>query len=491
MITYLLPGIASQHNLRRGNGRYVGPCPKCGGKKDSDKFVIKDDGGFKCYACDFRGDIITWLREMEGKTCPEAHEAAGLNCRADSCSVRGTCRLGDGSGKRLQPQRHSIAPQREKSMSALPVVMPTEPSPRWYAWAERLVTVAAKTLANCPDVMQWLADERGIDAASVARFRLGWIDHDLKFNRADIGLPPGKDGKPTLWVPGGLVIPIHDAIGKIVRLRIRRTDQARAKFLPNRKYNEIEGSGRMQLAINPSITPRGAVIVEAELDAMACACAHPEILAIALTTVADGVTEQQRQVIGRCPVVLVALDAERDEDGKQGRGPQAVSRWLSAYRQAMYWPVPSGKDPGDYVKAGGNLRAWIEAGLIPKPAAIAQSQDLASVAGCHATGGEGKEQNICQDDGGITEKDPVKHYIMPLPDGRELHVTDSKELWTDLVAGGKIAFSENELLRLQEACAGMSGDERLAAAMRAVEVKEVFSGAYLRSGVINENIMEA
>lgn len=66
----LLTDIASRYKLRRGSGRYAGPCPKCGGSARSDKFVIQDDGGFKCYGCDFKGDIITWLREMEGKSCP-------------------------------------------------------------------------------------------------------------------------------------------------------------------------------------------------------------------------------------------------------------------------------------------------------------------------------------------------------------------------------------------------------------------------------------
>ena len=32
-----------------------------------------------------------------------------------------------------------------------------------------------------------------------------------------------------------------------------------------------------------------------------------------------------------------------------------------------YWPVPEGKDPGEYCQTGGDIRAWIEAGLEPDP----------------------------------------------------------------------------------------------------------------------------
>ena len=107
MLPTLLTEIADTYGLkRRGNStRYVGPCPKCGGSKGSDKFVIKDDGGFKCYSCSFKGDIITWLREMDGKSCAEAHEITGLPCRSAPCPVRGICRLGDGSGR---PARNRI-----------------------------------------------------------------------------------------------------------------------------------------------------------------------------------------------------------------------------------------------------------------------------------------------------------------------------------------------------------------------------------------------
>ena len=132
-MSVLVADIAFRHSLRRGSGRWSGPCPKCGGSARSDKFVIKEDGGFKCYACDFKGDIVTWLREMEGKSCAEAHEIAGLPCLSHTCAVRGTCRFGDGSGRRSVPSRRSVAPPQTQ-VHSLPVCSGTSPLPQWIAF---------------------------------------------------------------------------------------------------------------------------------------------------------------------------------------------------------------------------------------------------------------------------------------------------------------------------------------------------------------------
>lgn len=47
--------IAAKYGLRKSGNRHTGPCPKCGGSKDSDKFVLFTDGGFRCFACGFKG----------------------------------------------------------------------------------------------------------------------------------------------------------------------------------------------------------------------------------------------------------------------------------------------------------------------------------------------------------------------------------------------------------------------------------------------------
>lgn len=479
MLTTILTEIVDRYHLRRGNARWSGPCPKCGGSPTSDKFVIKDDGGFKCYGCDFKGDIITWLRDIDGKTCPEAHEAAGITCRADSCQVRGTCRMGDGSGRRQAPTGHSVAPPRPDREQTLPTVASKQPADLWLAWAESLVAAAAATLAKCHDVIAWL-EARGIDAAAVDRFRLGWLGHDRKVQRSSIAIPP-KDGKTTLWVPGGLVIPTFSPDGRLHRIRIRRTDDSRARFLEDLKYVWIEGSGTQPMMISAAGQCRGVVIVEAELDAMAVSAAHQQVTVIAVGTVSGGLTAAQRDELHRAQSILVALDADSGKDGQAGAGPKNIARWLREYRQAQFWPVPDGKDPGDYAKAGGNLRAWIEAGLVPEvPPA---SHDVAFSSGCSPMGEKGGCNLVVEDFAAAEETPAAKHYVLPI-DGREIHVTDDRATWEWLVGEGKIAFSENELVRLREASAEMSETDRLAFVMQAIQVKEVFGAAYIKRGEV-------
>lgn len=363
--------IAQKHNLRRRNGRHVGPCPKCGGSSTSDKFVMRDDGGFKCYTCDFKGDLITWLRQMDGLSCPEAHQVLGKACTAPGCPVYATCR--QGAGATGQRPTYRPAPVQTAISSAEKTQRTTAirtPAQIWQTWAADLVAKAHQALADQPEQRRWLA-ARGVTASAIARHKLGWLARSSNIERTAIGLEP-SDEKPTLWIPAGLVIPIFDDNGQIHRLRIRRPPQERERFLPDLKYVWIQGSGTAPLVIRPQgdTKARGALIVEAELDAIACAAAHPEIIAVALGTVSAPLSDQLHQQLAELPTILVALDADPGTPEKPGAGPAAIAAWRNHHRHARYWPVPCAKDPGEYAaQPGADLRSWIESGLLPPVAA--------------------------------------------------------------------------------------------------------------------------
>ncbi len=362
----IIEQIASKYNLKRRNGKYIGPCPECGGSASSDKFNIRDDGGFKCYSCDFKGDIITWLRKKEGMSCPRAHEEAGKACGSSSCSIKSTCRVGGGSGNR-QYRPKSVAPV-EQSQPQLAAAEIKDPQEKWQIWALSLLEIAQKQIKTRKNDLEWLK-KRGIDTDAVKRFGLGWLAKNSKVDRTSIGLPPRNDKKPHLWVPDGLLIPIFDKKGNLHRLRVRRSEQSRSRFLPDLKYVWLEGAGTAPLALRPPEKEkiRGAVIVEAELDAMAVASNHSQVLVVALGTVRAGLPADLRSEIAGMPVILVSLDADQGKDGKTGAGPQAIAAWTQEFRQAKFWPVPDGKDPGNYAELSGDLHNWIEAGLPPVP----------------------------------------------------------------------------------------------------------------------------
>ena len=360
----ILTDIANRFQLTRKAGKWTGSCPKCGGSGQSDRFQIRDDGGFKCYGCDFKGDIITWLRDMDGKSCPEAHELAGIPCRAALCPAAVTCRLGDGSGSTPLRRKSSVSPLPSASTAMVPTLQEKTPQQEWEKWAAGVVAAGREEIQRQKAVLTWLAS-RGIDAAAVERFGLGWQRKNDKVERASIGLPP-VEGKATLWVPAGLIIPVFAADGAVHRLRIRRPGWARKDFLPELKYVWLEGSGNAPMVLRPAGVSRGWVVEEAELDGMACAAAHAEVTVLALGTVKAPITSSLRQELQEAPVLLLCLDSDPGKNGKKGPGPAAVEAWQREFRQSRFWPVPAGKDPGDYVREHqGDLHGWLEAGLPP------------------------------------------------------------------------------------------------------------------------------
>lgn len=476
-MTGILNDIAQRFHLARKNGKWVGPCPQCGGSSTSDKFQIRDDGGFKCYSCEFKGDIITWLMQMDGKSCPAAHEAAGKTCNSSGCPAAGTCRFGDGSGRK--PARRgnpSVAPLPARQQAGVPCTTAQTTGQSWHSWSAGLLAEAQAELPRQKAVLTWLAS-RGIDADAAVRFGLGWQRRNGKVIRKSIELPP-VDGKETMWIPIGLVIPVFDQGGQLHRLRIRRPGWARENFLPDLKYLWIEGSGTDLLVIRPPAGPsRGTVVVEAELDAMACAAAHDQVTVIALGTVKAPITAAIRLDLAAEPVILVCLDADPGKDGKAGPGPAAVSSWRQDFRQAMFWPVPAGKDPGDYVNHGGDLRSWIEAGL---PPAVAHDSMIFPVLQLRGGGGGNTSNPIAPVEGQAEVACGNKTF--ELRDGRIFHVVHDVLSWRRLTESGETVFSVNELQRLQVALAGCAADERADLAATMLDIKEVFPGAYVKRG---------
>lgn len=422
MVFSIAQDIAAQYGLRKSGNRHTGPCPKCGGSKDSDKFVLFTDGGFRCFACGFKGDRIKWLREMEGMSCREAHDAEGKDC-SSSCPNYGPCR----NGEPVKRRPRSVRPPVGSTPDVLAEVATNHPGSAWRTWAGKLVEKARQALARESEEIRWL-ESRGIGTVQVDQYRLGWLAHDLRVDRRELGLPL-EEGKERLWVPGGLIIPIFDGHGELHRLRIRRTPAAREKFLSDRKYVWIKGSGNLPMVWRPSGPIRGAVIVEAELDAMAVAAAHGEVLVVALGTVAGGIDAGLRAELEECPVILVALDADPAKDGKLGAGPASVKRWRRSFRHARFWPMPAGKDPGDFVRDhGGDLRQWVESGLPPV---------VSSSAPAHQDSSFSPEQRSSGDGGG----DFLSSFALPLDDIEgfaELLRTESGVVWYGRAPHGEL-----------------------------------------------------
>jgi hypothetical protein len=337
-------GITPRKAAGTKGGEYHSACPVCGG---TDRFHVwpeQDEGrgSWWCRQCDKGGDAIQYLRDIEGMTYREA-------CRDLGIEVRG------------QEPRRTPRPPSRSSAAADPEAGTRSPEKLWQQKAGAFVGWAVQQLHQSPRVTRWLA-ERGISAQTAASFGLGWNPgdkrgKDLFRERASWGLEPAyrDDGRAKkLWLPRGLVIPFF-ARGELHRVRIRTVSG-------EPRYYWLPGSGNATFWVRRTggaDLPRAAVIVETELDAvMIFEHAGDLVDAVALGSDRARPRGDAHAALREASAILVALDFE-------AQTASAFAWWRRRYSQAIDWPVPEGKDPGEAYQAGVDIREWVLAGLPP------------------------------------------------------------------------------------------------------------------------------
>ncbi|MEW6490194.1 MAG: alpha helicase [Thermodesulfobacteriota bacterium] len=336
---------------------WAGPCPECGG---NDRFVVTERRGswvFYCRGCEHSGGEVAFLR-LCGLSCPQAHAELGLRCSSVTCPATRCPARDDALAPRSRPLR-SLRPPAPPAQAPEFVPAPaTTPEEQWQARAAKLVATAHEALLAAPQALAYLAG-RGLPRPAVERYRLGWIARDVYRPRAAWGLPQElrSDGKPKkLWLPAGILIPTLAPTGIVVRLRIRREHVEEGRP----RYYQVPGAGN-DLVLLGDLAARAVVVVESDLDALLVAHAAGDLVQVLpLTTATAKPRESAAAVLARALAILVATDLDANQ-----AGGKAARWWLQHYPRARRWPVPAGKDPGEYAQAGGDVRAWVLAGLPP------------------------------------------------------------------------------------------------------------------------------
>lgn len=327
-------------------------CPACGGKDRCKIWPADHDGrgGYWCRQCQTYGDAIQFLRDYEGMGYAEACRHLGIEAAKASAALPRPRRV---SG----PEPFEAAPT-------------DSPKDAWASKASAFLAWCHQHLLNNREQLGWLA-ERGLPLEAVKRFRLGWNPGEngkgcLIRHRAAWGIPdqeiPAKGDKPasvkrTFWLPRGLVIPQLGQDGQVLRLRIRRPDADREKFLPETKYFVVPGSAMDAMILGES---RAMAVVESELDALMLAHQVGDLVGVVsiMTSTVKRIEAGVLEALARADCILVALDFD-------GAGAKGWPRWQASFSRAKRWPCPVGKDPGEAYAQGANLRAWIVAGLPP------------------------------------------------------------------------------------------------------------------------------
>lgn len=469
---------------------WEGPCPRCGG---NDRFIVwVNEDRFACRGCDFKGDVITWLREVEGKNCGEAFLAADRQCDSHDCDGHGKCaatREGARRAPRTDKQRKLQTPQAPEKQDDWKPVAAVTPAELWQERALKLVDEAHETLldfyekpwnSNATPIpgtpAEFLAD-RGLPFGAVVKNCLGWLDKDLYKSRSSWGLAPTKEKRgggqtSTLWIPLGLVIPTFQA-GVVHRIRIRRHKIKEGEP----RYYWLEGSGDDTWILNP--TARAFVVVESDLDGLLIDWHAGDLVgSIPLGSCSPRPKQNAAAILDTAVCILNSLDYEPRTNETTGRrenpgGENWLRFWKPRYPQAKRHPAPGGKDPGEAYQAGTNIRSWIIAGL---PAGLRPASSAIR-----------PEEKPVQDQPVVPPPDETEKATaeivhqeeipMRVIDGREIWFPTTPAEWHRLVREGKVVIGPKETKLLSEGCPALLVEKLLMA-------KEIFPGAFL-AGIEN------
>lgn len=348
LVEYL---ISSGIRLERASGvEYFGPCPFC--NEGNDRFRVFRDGGgknatvpghFFCRVCNAKGDHISWLMDIEGKTYREA-SGQDKNRTVRNCP--------------LSHEKNWTVPKTRGTVQNCPISI----SDAWKSRAEAVLSSAMQEISS-PGARGFYGGERGLTPETCEALGLGWQSHDRFFDTEAWGLPAGE----KLVVPAGALMPVRRE-GRVVSLQVRRlkpyTPKGSSKPM---KHHHTKGGAQVPFICGPVGAP--LVVVESVLCAASVFQATGgAVAAVALCGATKGNTlkldKETVEALKSAEVVLVAGD--RDEAGEK-----VLKSLLEVRPDAFPYSVPSVindvpiSDPNDLLKVCGDkvLKGWVLYGI--------------------------------------------------------------------------------------------------------------------------------
>ena len=363
---------------------------------------------------------MQFLKDFCGYSYPDAFEAAGRGKYTKSNSSYPYAGKKDitryqnvalGKTGHIRPESSSVAKFTPR--------IHYPPTETWQLKAEMFVEKAHQALKNSPKILNYLKT-RGIDSKALKSFMLGWFPGERGMNcmfrpRKSWGVSAiknektGKDKK--LWIPRGIVIP-YIFQDSVLRIRIRRP-KSDIEQPQNLKYYIVPGSSMEAMAFN--LPSQFNVIVESELDAMmifsklgklipwvdspGCFSAaedpdnnttvnscsgqqqssvffsvkNTNIGVVSLGSAQNKPDSRTYYALKQSSTILIALDFDT-------AGQKAWEWWQYHFPASKLWPPPVGKDPGEALTAGIDIKEWIFAGL-PPVVSLMQQQNKNATSG--------------------------------------------------------------------------------------------------------------
>ena len=222
-------GIIGEHvRLKRVGNSWRGPCPFHHGKHDN--FSVMPNGGYRCFRCDERGSVFTFVQKHLGLDFVEAVKYVGAK---SGIEVREVTRRTEGPDPR-EPLWEVVAATAEFFQRTL--------------WSDDEGSAARAYIA-----------QRGIDREEADRFGIGYSPRTigaLRRHLDSLGYPlerqiesgvmlvraEGEEPRPRFR--GRLMFPIHDARGRAVGFGGRSIDGSEPKYI-NSAESAIYSKGKL------------------------------------------------------------------------------------------------------------------------------------------------------------------------------------------------------------------------------------------------------
>lgn len=323
-------GLSPKKVASTNGGEYKSACPRCGGSK---RFWIQPYrqgkrclGSYACRECGITGDSISFEIDILNRDEREVLQryTSGHEVKYRKSSILSLVRT----------QKPSFTPKKAE-----------DPADLWVQKASAFVKWAHQQIQANKEILEYLA-KRGIDNQAVSKYNIGWNPNDLYRKKPEWGIQ--DDGK-KIWLPKGIVIPCF-RYGTIDRIKIRRTDWHEGDELG--KYINVSGN-KKSLSIYGNTNKDVMIVVESELDAITLAhLVNDTCFVIAVgsniinpDSITDYLARQKKHL-------LICYD--NDEAGLV-----MLKKWQKLYPNSQPFPVPIGKDIGEAIQRGFDIRKWL------------------------------------------------------------------------------------------------------------------------------------
>jgi DNA primase len=321
--------VISEHvALKRVGRNFSGLCPFHGEKSPSFS-VSPEKGTYYCFGCQAKGDVITFVRELEHLDFSSAVEKlatkANITLRYDSEAA---------SKDRIK---------RTKLLEA------TAQAAEWYH--DRL-----RTAPDAAPARKYLRS-RGYDAEAITRFKIGWAPEGWDTLCKSLHLPAdvardtglgytSKIGKLNDFFQSRILFPIFDAQGQPIAFGGRKMPDADGPKYKNSSETKLYSKSRVLYGLNwakSQIVEKGEVIVcEGYTDVIAF---HRSGLPRAVATCGTALADEHFQILKNfARRIVLAYDA----DAAGQNAAEKFYAWERKYEIDLFVvALPPGEDPAE------------------------------------------------------------------------------------------------------------------------------------------------